>query len=99
MPQVGGVAVDLAFKMERVTRIELALSAWETYRHAHSGRSLPGQRAPVLTFVDRTCALLMARQWHGPSGDGQGSDANSVLGDDDERTLVEVVGDDIEVRE
>jgi hypothetical protein len=54
-----------------VTRIELALSAWEVQRSRLLAALTCGCRCPLVAVVAPSSPWLMARQWHGdhaPSG-------------------------------
>jgi hypothetical protein len=55
--------------MERVTRIELALSAWELACHARTDHEFAGQRrsghCPLLTALPRRLPVDRARSGHG----------------------------------
>jgi hypothetical protein len=51
------------FVVERVTRIELALSAWESDRIASPERLTWRFDCPLLTVIDPWSPVLMARQW------------------------------------
>jgi hypothetical protein len=49
--------------LERVTRIELALSAWESDRSGPLTVLTWGSDVPPVTIMDRVTPGLMARQW------------------------------------
>jgi len=51
--------------LERVTRIELALSAWESDRIVLPGGLTWQYECPLFTVVDPSSLSLMARQWPG----------------------------------
>src|SRR5215831_18107252 len=62
------VPADLAFRggagdMERVTRIELALSAWESDRSKPLTALTWVLDAPLVTVMDPAAPGVMARQW------------------------------------
>ena len=65
---VGRVAIGLrrkpparAFGLERVTRIELALSAWEAVRSVLSGGLICWFQCLLVPLVDRQAPWLVAR--------------------------------------
>jgi hypothetical protein len=60
-----GPAVSLtwAFVVERVTRIELALSAWESDRSVSLTALTWASDAPRVPVIDPATLGLMARQW------------------------------------
>jgi hypothetical protein len=49
--------------VERVTRIELALSAWESDRSGPLTTLTWASDAPLVTVTDPVTPWLMARQW------------------------------------
>jgi hypothetical protein len=49
--------------MERVTRMELALSAWESHRSGLLTALTWATDAPLVTVIDPMTPRLMARQW------------------------------------
>jgi hypothetical protein len=49
--------------VERVTGIEPALSAWESYRSGHLTALTWATDAPLVTVMDPMPPRLMARQW------------------------------------
>ena len=58
-----GMPVTLDFFLERVTRIELALSAWESDRSGPLTALTWASDAPLVTVMDPPAPGLMARQW------------------------------------
>jgi hypothetical protein len=56
------------FDMERVTRIKLALSAWESVPPGLLGGLTCEAGCPRVTVRDRSSPGLMARQWPGDPG-------------------------------
>jgi len=61
-PQTG-CPLTWPFTLERVTRIELALSAWESDRSGPLTALSWAVDAPLVTVIDRATPGLMARQW------------------------------------
>jgi hypothetical protein len=59
------VTLSWVFVVERVTRIELALSAWESDRTTPPGDLTCWFDCPLLTVIDPWSPGLMARQWPG----------------------------------
>jgi hypothetical protein len=60
-PMLSGVSC--AFSSERVTRMELALSAWESDRSEPLTALSWAVDAPLVTVMDPAIPGLMARQW------------------------------------
>ena len=56
-------AVSCGYIVERVTRIELALSAWESDRSGPLTALTWAADAPLVTVMDPVTPGLMARQW------------------------------------
>ena len=56
-------SVSCAFSPERVTRIELALSAWESDRSGPLTALTSASDAPQVTVLDPAAPRLMAREW------------------------------------
>src|ERR1019366_6096702 len=61
----GITALTWSFLVERVTRIELALSAWESDRTTPPGGLTWQFECPLLTVTDPWLPGLMVRQWPG----------------------------------
>jgi hypothetical protein len=57
------VSLTRGYIMERVTRIELALSAWESDRLGSLTGLTGGSDAPLVTVMDPAIPRLMAHQW------------------------------------
>ncbi len=60
------ISLTWAFAVERVTRIELALSAWESDRSEPLTTLTWAVDAPLVTVMHPATPWLMARQWPGP---------------------------------